>query len=293
MLTFPQKLAENIWVLGHSLFHSYLVRGKKFSALFEMGMSATADALISQLSNLGVCPDYLIVSHPHSDHVCGLAALKKAFPSAAIIAGEGAEEFLAHPKGAAALIHEDRHVAKGLARLGVVSRQSPITAAPTLSGCLAVPDGKKLDLGGTEIVFLEAKGHSPGNIVVHVPAVDILLAADSLGNLYIQGGFFPIFFTGYNDYLATIRLLQAVNPAMVGLAHSGLYTNTPDVQKAFADSIACAEQARDRILNDAREDEAVAQDIFQYYYHDELAVFSPENIIGCCRLLVRRVREIQ
>jgi hypothetical protein len=84
-----------------------------------------------------------------------------------------------------------------------------------------------------------------------------------------------------------------MNPAMLGLAHSGLYTKTPDVQKAFAQAIASAEQARDRILNDAREDEVVARDLFQYYYHDELAFFSPDNILGCCRLLVRRVREVE
>jgi 2-aminobenzoylacetyl-CoA thioesterase len=114
MTTFPHKLADNIWVLGHSFFHCYLIRGQQFSALMEVGMSPITDTLISQLASLTVSPDYLIVSHPHSDHTCGLTGLKKAFPQATGIAGEGAgegaAEFLEHPKGEAALIHEDRHV---------------------------------------------------------------------------------------------------------------------------------------------------------------------------------------
>jgi glyoxylase-like metal-dependent hydrolase (beta-lactamase superfamily II) len=34
------------------------------------------------------------------------------------------------------------------------------------------------------ISFLEAKGHSPGNILVHIPAVKAVLVSDSLGNRY-------------------------------------------------------------------------------------------------------------
>jgi glyoxylase-like metal-dependent hydrolase (beta-lactamase superfamily II) len=156
-----------------------------------------------------------------------------------------------------------------------------------------VPDGAELDLGGMKIRFLAVKGHSPGNIVVHIPGINLLLVSDSLGNLYSGNGFFPVFFTGYADYMATIRLLGALDPAILGLAHNGLFTQAPDIQKAFSEALKSAEMARARILNDNREEETIAQDLFRHYYHDELAIFSPENILGCCGLLVRRVREEQ
>jgi glyoxylase-like metal-dependent hydrolase (beta-lactamase superfamily II) len=290
---FPQKLAENILVLGQPNFQSYLVRGKRSSALIEMGMTSTADTLIGQLSELGVSPDYLIVTHPHSDHVCGLTALRQAFPFSGVIAGEGAEEFLDHPKVAAATLLEDRHVAAGMTIPAIVSGRHPITAAPTLWGCRAVPDGAELDLGEMKIRFLAVKGHSPGNIVVHIPGINMLLASDSLGYLYPEHGFFPIFFTGYADYMATIRRLGALDPAILGLAHNGFFVQAPAVRKAFQTAITAAESVRDRVQKDKRAEKAIAQDLFRHYYHDELAIFSPENILGCCRLLVHRVREEQ
>lgn len=290
---FPLKITENIYILGHHYFHCYLLKGMRSCALAEMGMTAISDTLIGQLKELHASPDYLIVTHPHSDHVSGIIALKEAFPSSQIILGEETKDFIEHPKGAKALFHEDRHVAAEMLKRGFFFSAKPITSAPELTGCQVVGEGDELNLGEFQIKFIAVSGHSPGNIAVHIPAANMILASDSLGNLYEGNGFFPVFFTGYIDYINTIRRLENINPAILGLAHNGLYLNEADVRRAFRDAVLSAEFAQDRILKDKREDEAVARDIFEYYYHDELAVFSPENILGCCRLLVRRVRELK
>jgi len=87
--TYPSRLNDRLWVLGHYHFHCYLIRGDRQTALIEMGVSATADTVLRQLGNLGVSPDYLIVTHPHGDHVNGLPALRAAFPTATVMAGPG------------------------------------------------------------------------------------------------------------------------------------------------------------------------------------------------------------
>jgi len=290
---FPLKITKNIYILGHHYFHCYLLKGKRFCALVEMGMTAMSRILIEQLKTLQAYPDYLIVTHPHSDHVSGITALKEAFPFSQIIAGEGTRDFIEHPKGEKAIVHEDRHVAAEMLKRGFSFSVDPITFAPNLTGCQIVGEGDELNLGDFQINFIAVSGHSPGNIAVHIPSANMILASDSLGNLYAKNGFFPVFFTGYNDYINTIGRLKKFNPSILGLAHNGFYMNDADIRRAFRDAVFSAESAKDRILKDKRDDEIVAREIFEHYYHDELAVFSPENILSCCRLLVRRVREIK
>ena len=151
---YPQSVDKRLFILGHPYFHIYLIRGKNASALVEMGISAMADTVIMQLSSLGVRPDYLIVTHPHSDHIGGLDALRQAFPHAIVMAGQGAAAFLDHPKTVQSLIQEDRHMSSFMLDRGLVSSRPAIRHAPSLSGCKVVTEADELDLGEMKIRFL-------------------------------------------------------------------------------------------------------------------------------------------
>jgi len=289
---YPQSLDKSLFILGHPYFHIYLIKGKNASALVETGISATADTVIGQLSSLGVRPDYLIVTHPHSDHIAGLDALKQAFPHAVVIAGQGAAAFLDHPKTVELLIQEDRHMSSFVLDRGLVSNRPAIRKAPSLSGCTVIVGGDDLDLGGAKIHFVDARGHSPGNILIHIPVLSAVLASDSLGYRLSGMGFFPIFFTGYAEYMATIDTIESLKPEIIGLAHNGIIQG-PDIKKALQEAREAAQGIMARILHDRRDDEAVVQDILREYHRDEFSLYSGENILGCCRLLVRRVRDIR
>mgnify|MGYP001033604290 FL=1 len=286
----PGVLADGLWILGHPFFNLYLVRGTAGAALIEAGVSATADLVIGQLERLGVRPDVLVVTHPHGDHVNGLPALREAFPDARVIAGPGAEAFCAHPRTGALLVNDDRYMSAFLAARGVAVRRPPLAAPPSLAGSEVMHDGDVLDLGGLTLRFLEAKGHAPGNLAVHVPERAALIASDSLGYRYLDRGFFPIFFTGYADYLATIDRMAALEPRILGLAHQGALTGAA-ATAAFGAARAGAVAVRDRLRRDERPDEAVVSDLFTEFYRDELALYSEENILLCCALLLRRSRE--
>jgi glyoxylase-like metal-dependent hydrolase (beta-lactamase superfamily II) len=289
---FPNQVTDNLWILGNDYFHLYLIKGSDACALVETGISATADIVLEQLSSMRAEPDFLIVTHPHSDHVTGLDSLKYAFPRATVMAGNGAESFLNHPKAVEAMITEDRHMAEFMASHGLLTHRPVIKSPPSLSGCTVMNDGNELDLGGFTIRFLEAKGHSPGNILVHIPGIKTLLVSDSLDNRYPGQGFFPTFFTGYTDYLATIDHLAALDPMILGLAHNGLFSRSEDIQETFQKSRETANYVKAYVINDARDDETIARNLFRLYYHDELTIYSQENILTCCRLLIRRIREL-
>jgi 2-aminobenzoylacetyl-CoA thioesterase len=289
---FPRQINNHLWILGNEYFHIYLLRSKNACALVETGISATADILLEQLSSLGAKPDYLIVTHPHSDHITGLDYLKNSFPRVQVIAGNGTESFVAHPKAAKSMIAEDMHMMEAMTSRGLCRNKTTIASAPSLSGCRIVNDGDELRIGDLTIDFITVQGHSPGNILVHVPAIKTVLVSDSLGNHYPGRGFFPTFFTGFNDYLETINRLEKINPDILGLAHNGVFSQREEIKNIFQKARNAANDVRTYIINNKKDDENIAQDLFNFYYTDELAIYSPQNILNCCRLLVRRNREI-
>jgi len=288
-VTFPGRLAEGLWVLGNSYFNLYLLRGKTASALVETGISATADEVIGQLNSLGVEPDYLVVTHPHGDHINGLPALRERYPDARVVIGPGAREFLAHPKTAAALVAEDRFMSDFLASQGKRPGRPPIDRPPSVEGALVAGDNETLDLGGLAIRFLHVGGHAIGNILVHVPGLSALMVSDSLGFRIPSIGYFPIFFTGYADYMATIDRLEALEPRILCLAHQGPLAGDK-ARKAFKDAREDARSLCEEIRSDPRDEDAIIKGLYPRFYRDELALYTPENIVGCCRLVIRRSR---
>jgi len=287
--SFPARLDEGLWALGNSFFTLYLVRGKTASALIDTGISAMADGVIGQLEKLGVSPDYLIVTHPHPDHINGLDALRERYPEARVVIGPGAREFLSHPKTAASLVAEDRFMSEFLKSQGYLPGRPPIERPPSLDGAVVAGDNETIDLGGTTLRILHVGGHAIGNILVHVPEISALMASDSLGFRIPSLGFFPIFFTGYADYMAVIDRMEALQPRILCLAHQGPLTGE-NARRAFQDAREAARSICEEIRNDPRDEDAVIHDLYLRFYRDELALYTPENIIGCCRLIIRRSR---
>lgn len=289
--SFPRLITEGLWVLGNYYFDLYLVKGEQASALIEVGVSAVVDDVIKQLDMLPVSPSFLVVTHPHADHITGLPGLRERFPQALIVAAEGAPEFLAHPKAGKALVPEDRYMADFLKAHGIMPGRSPVEEAPTLENCLIANDNDEMDLGGLTLRFLTVKGHAPGKIVVWVPQIRALMLSDSLGFRFPGRGVMPLFLTGYADYVSTLDRLEGLRPSVVGVAHQGPIVGTKEVEKAFREARQAAAELRDRILSDQGDEDDLVRDIFKTYYRDELTLYTRENIINCAKLLVKRAKE--
>jgi glyoxylase-like metal-dependent hydrolase (beta-lactamase superfamily II) len=287
---FPRQLTDGLWVVGNYFFNLYLAKGEQGSALIEVGVSAMIGDAIFQMESLGIKPTFIVATHPHADHITGLTALKEKYPQALVVAGEGAPEFLAHPKGARALMVEDEHMTAFLAAYGVASDRPPLIEPPSLENCLIAKDGDTMDLGGLTLRFMTATGHAPGKIVVHVPEIKALMLSDSLGFRLPSKGFMPLFLTSYNDYLVTLRRLALLKPAVVGVAHQGPLVGA-EAEAAFRDAERMAVQLSDRIVADTRSETDIINDLFNEWYRDELTMYTPENIMNCCRLLVKRAKE--
>jgi glyoxylase-like metal-dependent hydrolase (beta-lactamase superfamily II) len=286
---FPRSPSGRVRVLGNRAFPVYLVRGDRCSALVEAGISATADAVCRRLDRAEATPDFIVITHPHADHVAGLDAIRGRFPAVRVLAGEGSVAFLSHPRFAKSIVAEDQYLSSCLAAQGYPGR-SPAGTAPSLDGASVCSDGEELDLGGVTLRFLAVGGHAPGNLAVFIPEESTLLASDSLGFYYPGERFFPVFFTGYGEYMATLDRLESLHPEILGLGHYG-WMRGAEVGETFALARRCASGLRERLRSDPRDEEAVVAGIFGEFHRDELTLYSGENIMNCCRLLLRRSRE--
>jgi len=289
---FPREVAPGLWILGNYFFNLYLAQGEQASVLIEAGVSAVADAVRAQLAELGIRPSFLVVTHPHADHVTGVDAFREYYPQIIIIAGQGAPEFLAHPKASRSIVSEDRHMSEFLRSHGFVPGRHPVAEGPTLENCLIAEDGDEMDIGGLTVRFLKVGGHSPGKIVVHVPERKALILSDSLGFRYPGRCLLPLFLTGHSDYMDALTRFEQLSPELIGLAHQG-FLQGPEAAEAFAQARHQAQDLTDKIRRDQRSSEELVVDLFHKYYRDELRLYTEDNIMNCLRLVVKRARDDQ
>ncbi len=287
---YPIRLTERLWVLGNYFFNLYLVKGDRASALIEMGVTAGVDAVIDQLESMNVAPDYLAVTHPHTDHATGLEGLRARFPDARVVAGRGAADFIRHPKALAMMRKEDRFISKMLSERGVRPGRPSLESFSFPDDPIVVDETLEIDLGGVDIRCVVVKGHSPGNILVHLPGERALVVSDSLGFHYPGRCFLPLFFTGYSDYMATLDYIKSLEPDILGPGHQGPILDG-DAKRALHDSYEATRNLYSRIIGAEETDEKIVEALFNKYYRDEFTINSEDNIRNCIRLLVRRAKE--
>jgi len=289
----PLRLSKSVWRLGSYHAAAYLLRGDGVAALFEVGVAATAPLILAQLDALGLPRDelrYLIISHAHADHVTGQAALMAALPGAKLCLTPGARAFLQKPSTARRFAREDAHFSGEVARLEGLPGPLP-SCLPLLPPPLReIEAGSVLDLGGLEVRFLAADGHVPDGLICHLPGEGLLLASDSAGYCPGRRPGFPLYYVSRQQYLETLETIASLEPVILGLAHHDSFQG-PAVGAYLRDTREHLDREHQGILKGlaaGQDQEALAQDMFNRYYHDDLMIYPQDSIIACCRLLVRR-----
>lgn len=287
---FPCRLAPGLFMLGNYFFNLFLIVGQKRAALFEVGVSAVVDTVIRQIRSVDTAPDFILPSHPHSDHMTGLPGLMAAFPDAAALIPEAARDFVEHPKAGPAMVYEDRFLFTSLPGHGVTPDRPPLSAPPDLSGTASLDCPASLDLGGLTLELHRADGHAPGNVIAHIPEIRTVLCSDSLGFHFPGRTFFPLFFTGLDGYRRTLDFIRQLHPRLICPGHQ-LPIRETDIPRAFADIDDSLNTLVRQIDAHTGQDDGLIGDLYGRVYRDEFSLYSPDNIENCIRLLIRRARE--
>lgn len=290
LYTYPQQINDNLWVLGNYFINIYLVIGSKKSALVEIGISAIVDSVISQLERIGIEPDYLVLTHPHADHVTGYNGLRERYPSAETIVAKGAIDFLNHPKAEKSLIAEDKFMTRRLSEINIMPGRPPISKAPNIESPIVIENEIVLKLGGIEIHLHKAKGHSPGNLIGFIPSIHTVIASDSIGFFYYDRFILPLFLTGYIESLKTIDKVISFDPKIICIGHQGpIWGQKP--YKVLQDARNSLVKLHAEIIGKDFEGNDISEQLFRKYYVNELTLYSATNMQNCMRLLVKRSTE--
>ncbi|MBT3387976.1 MAG: MBL fold metallo-hydrolase, partial [Desulfobacula sp.] len=243
------------------------------------------------LEHLDINPDFIIPSHPHSDHITGLPGLAKRYPNARIIAAKGAKEFNEHPKSLPLLIKEDRFISKNLAKFNIKPGRPSLKKIPDLSCALTVDERQSIDLGSVTLDLVKVDGHSPGNLMGIINSKKIMFCSDSLGFHFPGRGYLPLYFTTAHAYISTLNFIKESNPLIICPAHQG-HMAGKDATKGIQESIDITLNTIQNIRQSPLSDEQLAMDLFEKSYKDEFTLYTENNIKNCTSLLVKRAKEI-
>lgn len=289
------RLTENVVCIGNRHFNHYIV-GRKHAAIVECGVSASTVSFRQQWEALTDKPhvEYLLASHAHFDHVCGIPALQTIFPQAQLVASSEAKKVLAKPKILENFFSQDEKMTELLLRQGMLDEPIKTPVPQQIIVDTVVKGGDVLDLGqGLSLEVIEAPGHSPCNLAFYLPEDQVMFLSDTAGFQTSDELIFPIFFQDFEMYMESIRRLMSYPTKVVAIPHERIWVNE-EVPQFYKRALNIAQNAFDIIkemLDQGMDDESIQRNLYDLYYREQLKIYVPENISLCVELLVRRVKQ--
>jgi glyoxylase-like metal-dependent hydrolase (beta-lactamase superfamily II) len=210
---------------GARLLSLFLVRGSRRTLLVDSGTDRTvADYVLPYMKDAGIPAriDFLVNTHCDLDHAGGNRTVRETFPDAihlchrldraqiedhSLLFESRFQEFAAYAMG------EPAGARKQFLQLG---RTEPIDVS--LAG------GERIELGsGLAAEVINTAGHSDGHIAIWIAESGVAIVGDALfgdGVVDAHGSpAAPPLYRVVDDYVETIRTLQALQPEVLLGAH--------------------------------------------------------------------------
>ena len=162
--------------------NTYLAVDEKTNEGFIVDPGGYNKVLTKEVRDNDVNIKYIILTHGHSDHICGVNEDKAEFPDAKIVAYKDEEAMLENPN----------------------LNQSPGFGVPySTKADILVSDGDELKVGDVTLKFIHTPGHTEGGMCIYVKEAKALFSGDTLFRQSIGRTDFPG--GSYKEIMDSIR----------------------------------------------------------------------------------------
>ncbi len=149
----PFKVFDNVHYVGFQTVSSYLVTTSDGLVLIDAGYADTVDTLLDSIRRTGNDPKnitHIFVTHSHTDHAGGAAAMKQATGARVGLSAEDWQE-----------VERQQSGARGRGQFPVPIQRD-----------LVLKDGESIRVGDAAFRFYFTPGHTPGSMSVEFQAQD-------------------------------------------------------------------------------------------------------------------------
>ena len=162
--------------------NTYLAVDEKTNEVLIVDPGGYNKVLTKEVRDNDVKIKYIILTHGHSDHICGVNEHKAEFPDAKIVAYKDEEAMLENPN----------------------LNQSPGFGVPySTKADILVSDGDELKVGDVTLKFIHTPGHTEGGMCIYVKEAKALFSGDTLFRQSIGRTDFPG--GSYKEIMDSIR----------------------------------------------------------------------------------------
>jgi len=156
------KISENIELIDGTMANCYSVNLDGKAILIDAGMKGSGRKIVDFYHNLGVSPEFVLITHYHPDHVGGLSIISDEFHSQIYVPDVELDVISGNSKITPARSFMSKFVSSMI-------RTKPVSDLNLAS---------KLSLPGLQVVG--TNGHTPGSTSYYFPAFKALFVGDAV-----------------------------------------------------------------------------------------------------------------
>lgn len=146
------------FITGPLDVNCYLVVDDETKKAFIVDPGGEDRKLVEYVKQNDIQVEYIILTHGHGDHICGIDFVKSSLPNIKLVANEAEKDMLENPS----LNHSNMTCGR------------PVTVEVDHF----VKDGESLKVGDLELIFISTPGHTQGGMSIYVE--DCLFSGDTL-----------------------------------------------------------------------------------------------------------------